>query len=43
MHAMSPGTKSLTILGVVVLLAIILNFGVLKYLVYPSFIELEQA
>ncbi|MDH3918631.1 MAG: hypothetical protein OEU25_10665, partial [Rhodospirillales bacterium] len=42
MHAMSLRAKSLTILGVVVLLAIILNFGVLNYLVYPSFIELEQ-
>jgi sensor domain CHASE-containing protein len=30
------------ILGVVVLLATISNFGVLNYLVYPSFIELEQ-
>lgn len=42
MRDMSLRTKSLTILGVVVLLATILNFGVLNYLVYPSFIELEQ-
>ena len=42
MRTMSLQTKSLATLGVVVVLATILNFGVLNYLVYPSFIKLEQ-
>ncbi|MDH3702362.1 MAG: hypothetical protein OEU46_13690 [Alphaproteobacteria bacterium] len=42
MRAMSLRTKSISILGLVALVAIALNFGVLRYLVYPSFVQLER-
>lgn len=42
MRPSSLRTKSVSVLGLVIVLSVILNFGVLNFLVYPSFIELEQ-